>query len=174
MRVYFLLGLGLVVLICAAALILVVVRAWRERIPWRNVRYDDASAEKTAKVFYDPETGLAGKPDFILSTCGGLVPIEVKTGMTPQSPLPGHVMQLAAYCFLLETCEGMKVRKGILRYPDASYEISYTIDLRERLLKTLAEFRDAERDGYPRNHHDRAKCQGCGYRSICDKNLSKR
>lgn len=165
-------GLGLIVFACVAALIFVVMRAWRERVPWRNVRYDDAAAEKTAKVFYDLASGLAGKPDFILSTRNGPVPIEVKTGITPPSPLPGHVMQLAAYCYLIEKCEGVKVRKGILRYPDASYEISYTIDLRERLFQALEAIRTAERDGYPRNHHDRAKCFGCGYRSICDENLS--
>lgn len=173
MRVNLILCLGLAVFICAAALVFVIVRAWRGRVPWRNVRYDDAAAEKSARVFYDAETGLAGKPDFILAARGELIPIEVKSGMTPPSPLPGHVMQLVAYCYLIEKCEGAKVRKGILRYPDASYEISYTIDLRERLFQALAAIRAAERDGYPRNHHDRARCSGCGYRSICDENLMK-
>lgn len=157
----------------AAALIALIVAGRRGRIPWRWVRYDDAArrGRKPERTYYDAETGLSGKPDFIIDGWGTSTPIEVKSGRTPDSPYPGHVMQLAAYCYLIERCDRRSVRRGILRYPETSFEISYTIELRRRLLATLEALRKAEAEGYPRTHRDFTKCRGCGYRSHCDERL---
>ena len=92
-------------------------------------------------------------------------------GQVPDSQYPGHVMQLAAYCYLIERCDRRSVCRGILRYPETSFEISYTIELRRRLLATLEALRKAEAEGYPRTHRDFTKCRGCGYRSHCDERL---
>ena len=157
---------------CAALLIWVALRARRDRIPWKGIRYDDTGAARRPETaYYDPETGLTGKPDWILDSWRGPVPVEVKSGATPEFPIPGHVLQLAAYCYLIERCEGKRVRRGILRYPETSFEISYTIKLRRRLLETIDALRAAEASDFPRSHRDTGKCRACGYRSRCDERL---
>ncbi len=157
---------------CILILILVSLRARRERIPWKGIRYDDMDpTRQPEKTYYDPETGLTGKPDWIIDSWRGPVPIEVKSGATPEFPIPAHVLQLAAYCYLIESCEGKRVRRGILRYPDTSFEISYTIKLRRRLLETIAALREAEAAGFPRSHRDIGKCRACGYRARCNERL---
>lgn len=158
--------------VCIALLLVVWLRARRERIPWKGIRYDDTGAGRRPETaYYDPETGLTGKPDWIVDSWRGPVPIEVKSGATPEFPIQAHVLQLAAYCYLIERCEGKRVRRGILRYPETSFEISYTIKLRRQLIETIEALRDAEAADFPRSHRDIGKCRSCGYRSRCNERL---
>jgi CRISPR-associated exonuclease Cas4 len=45
---------------------------------------------------------LAGKPDAVIMRDGECIPVEIKIREPPKSPYESHIMQLAAYCFLLE------------------------------------------------------------------------
>ncbi|MCB2213957.1 CRISPR-associated protein Cas4 [bacterium] len=124
-------------------------------------------------VLYDRRLGLAGKPDYIVDHGGVPVPVEVKSGRTPKQPYQSHILQLAAYCYLVEATSGQQPPYGVLRYPRNTFKIPYTPELREELLTTLAEIRQAESQpsAVDRLHHAPARCAACGFRSVCDQRL---
>jgi CRISPR-associated exonuclease Cas4 len=116
------------------------------------------------------EFALAGRPDYILEVDGELVPVEVKTGRVPRGPLFSHIIQLAAYCLLLEQ-EG-KVSYGILRYGKVEHVIEFDQNLRTLLLTKLAEMRTAIASGITHRDHDRpGKCRSCSRRDGCPERL---
>ncbi|MBI0583659.1 MAG: CRISPR-associated protein Cas4 [Methanomassiliicoccus sp.] len=115
--------------------------------------------------------GLTGRPDYIVEIDGDLVPVEVKTGRVPRGPLFSHVIQLAAYCLLLEEQEG-RVSYGILRYGDVEHIVAFDENLRSLLLKKVAEMREAVASGEAHRDHDRpGKCRSCSRRSACPERL---
>jgi NAD+ kinase len=68
--------------------------------------YIDTGKLETAAPLFDPELGLAGRPDYILKHRRAMIPVEVKTGSTPPQPYEGHTLQLAAYMKLVEAWNG--------------------------------------------------------------------
>ena len=81
---------------------------------------------------------------------------------------PGHILQLAAYCLLVEDNFDAAPPYGLLRYADATLQIPYTDELRRRVLDTAAEIRQARRaPDVPRSHSEPPRCAACGYRSAC-------
>ncbi len=124
----------------------------------------------SAPVLRSEAHGLTGRPDYILEIDGGLVPVEVKTGRVPRGPLFSHIVQLAAYCLLLES-EG-EVTHGILRYGDVEHIIAFDENLRSLLLKKLDEMRTAEALGEVHRDHGRpGKCRSCSRRDHCPERL---
>src|SRR5437763_5436760 len=80
-----------------------------------QVVYSDTGASKLpAKALYAPRYGLTGKPDYVLSTPQGLVPVEVKPTRTDPEPQESHLLQVLAYCLLLEDTEGKPPPYGLL------------------------------------------------------------
>jgi CRISPR-associated exonuclease Cas4 len=123
-----------------------------------------------APVLRSEEHGLTGRPDYILEIDEGLVPVEVKTGRVPRGPLFSHVIQLAAYCLLLES-EG-KVSHGILRYGDVEHIVAFDDNLRSLLLQKMDEMREAMASGEVHRDHDRpGKCRSCSRRDACPERL---
>jgi CRISPR-associated exonuclease Cas4 len=117
------------------------------------------------------EHGLSGRPDYILEVDGELVPVEVKTGRVPRGPLFSHIIQLSAYCLLLEK-EG-KVSYGILRYGEVEHAIEFDQNLRTLLLTKLDEMRAAMTSGEAHRNHDRpGKCRSCSRREACPERLA--
>jgi CRISPR-associated exonuclease Cas4 len=115
--------------------------------------------------------GLQGRPDYILEIEGEMVPVELKSGRTPKGPLFSHILQVAAYCVLLEE-EGQKVTHGILRYEEAEHEIEYNQDLRIMVLSKLDVMRVLMKSGdVHRNHHRPGKCRSCSRREGCPERL---
>ena len=115
--------------------------------------------------------GLQGRPDYILEIEGEMVPVELKSGRTPKGPLFSHILQVAAYCILLEE-DGERVTHGILRYEEAEHEIEYNQDLRAMVLSKLEEMRALKRSGdVHRNHHRPGKCRSCSRREGCPERL---
>jgi len=116
--------------------------------------------------------GLQGRPDYILEMEGEMVPVELKSGRTPKGPLFSHILQVAAYCVLLEE-EGHKVTHGILRYEEAEHEIEYNPDLRTMVLSKLDDMRALMKSGdVHRNHHRPGKCRSCSRREGCPERLA--
>ena len=61
--------------------------------------YTDTGAwGKVEKPLYYHALGLTGKPDYLVERDGILIPVEVKSGRTPEAPYDSHIFQLAAYC----------------------------------------------------------------------------
>ncbi len=142
-------------------------------LPGGRVVYTDTRAWGPAeKPLYDHMLGLTGKPDYLVEHAGQLIPVEVKTGRTPEAPYDSHIFQVAAYCLLVEKTYGKRPAYGLIHYPRRDFAVDYTAELESALLEQLAEMRreDTRRD-VPRSHHDPMRCRACGFRKVCDQKL---
>lgn len=127
--------------------------------------------KETSRLLRSERYGLTGRPDYILERNGEIIPVEVKSGRKPKGPLFSHVLQVAAYCFLLEE-EGNKVSHGILRYGDMEHEIEFDVELRSILLGKLKEMRHLmSSEDVHRNHHRPGKCYSCSRREMCPERM---
>jgi len=147
----------------------------RTGLPQGKVIYADSDQwQAVTEPLYDPQLKLTGKPDYILGLREGvLVPVEVKSMPAPTQPYANHVMQLAAYCLLLERTSGQRPPYGLLRYREQTFQVDYTPELEQTLLALIAGMRAAESQGEEpaRSHAEVSRCRGCGYREICDQRL---
>jgi CRISPR-associated exonuclease Cas4 len=161
-----------IVLMVAANLLLWLARRKRRSAgipPGRIVYTDTGMMRKVEKPLYDSELNLTGRPDYLVKHKEYWIPVEVKSGWSPSIPYESHVLQLAAYCILVERSTGQRPPYGILKYRNRSYEIEYTPQLETDLLNVLAEMRYQIRKGEAERSHDvPARCARCGYRSMCD------
>jgi CRISPR-associated exonuclease Cas4 len=142
-------------------------------IPGGRVVYTDTRAWGVVeKPLYDHNLGLTGKPDYLIEQDGKLIPVEVKTGRTPEAPYDSHIFQVAAYCLLVEKTYGQRPAYGLIHYPHRNFAIDYTPELESALLEQLAEMRrDESRRDVPRSHDQPTRCQHCGFRRVCDQKL---
>jgi CRISPR-associated exonuclease Cas4 len=166
--------LGIAILLVAFVLFYVSGRQRRRSgLPGGRVIYIDTRAwGPVEKPLYDPGLGLTGKPDYLVEQNGRIIPVEVKTGRTPEAPYDAHIFQLAAYCLLVEKTYAKRPPYGILHYPNRDFAVDYTPELEAALLDLLAEMRrDERRSEVDRSHDDAQRCQGCGFRSVCDQKL---
>jgi CRISPR-associated exonuclease Cas4 len=142
-------------------------------LPVGRVTYADTGAwDRCERPLFSTQHRLTGRPDYLVRSRVGLIPVEVKSGATPPQPYAGHVLQLAAYCLLVEDQEGQAPPHGILKYEERAFEIDYTPDLRARLLETLDALRqDLQEAEVNRSHDEPGRCAGCGYRAHCNQRL---
>jgi CRISPR-associated exonuclease Cas4 len=147
----------------------------RASLPVGTVVYSDTGREKrSAKTLISWEHGLKGRPDYIVETAEGVIPVEIKSTAFPHSgrPYEAHVMQLICYCLLCEETMNKQVPYGLIRYRDGEARVEYTAELRGRLLSLLDEIRRAR--SLPilhRNHSQSRRCGGCGFRDMCGEAL---
>lgn len=138
----------------------------------RLVYADSADWQPTPRSFYSPTYQLVGKPDYLVETAAGIIPVEVKSSRAPTIPYMGHLLQLAAYCLLVEETTGRTPPNGLLKYADALYEVDFTQELRRELLATLADMRQSHLDeSVNRSHQQPGKCAVCGFGYMCDEVL---
>lgn len=124
------------------------------------------------KPLYDPELGLAGKPDYLVENGPHLIPVEVKSRRVSGAPYDSHIFQLAAYCWLVERTFGKRPPYGILHYRNRTFAIDYTPQLEAALRELLLEMRSQSRlKQVNRSHQSPARCYRCGFRSNCDQAL---
>jgi CRISPR-associated exonuclease Cas4 len=142
-------------------------------LPVGRVTYADTGAwERCERPLFSWQYRLTGRPDYLVRSRQGVIPVEVKSGPAPQQPYPAHILQLAAYCLLVEEQESRAPRHGILKYQDRTFEIQYTPALRSHLLTTLDAMRaDLHAREVMRSHEEPQRCRGCGYREKCDQRL---
>ncbi len=143
-------------------------------LPDGKIIYTDAEAWfPNSEPLYDTELKLVGKPDYLIEQDdGAIVPVELKSGMAPVQPHEGHVLQVAAYCWLVERNYGIRPYYGIIQYQDRAFAVDYTGDLEADLLDVLAEMRqDMFAHQVDRDHNQQAKCTHCGVRNQCDQRL---
>lgn len=161
-------------------LILAVLFFWRSRahrldsgVPAGRIVYADPQLwGKVEKPFFDAETMLTGKPDYLVKQDDLFIPVEVKSGFSPNEPYQSHVFQLLAYCLLVEKSVGMRPTYGILKYRNRTFAIDYTPQQEAAFLDLLAEMRVDERlSSCDRSHNEAARCGRCGFRTICDQKL---
>ena len=143
-------------------------------LPQGKVIYADAETWfPNDDPLYDQRLKLVGKPDYLIEQDNGdIVPVELKSGHAPAEPYEGHVLQLAAYCLLVEQNFGIRPFYGIIQYKDRAFAVDYTADLEADLLDVLSEMRqDMFATAVNRDHDQWAKCNHCGVRDQCEQRL---
>lgn len=162
----------------AVIAVILLWRANRQRsqsgLPLGRIVYDDSGASKRLleRPLFEPTLGITGKPDYLVENNGQLIPVEVKSSTAPAQPYDNHIMQLAAYCYLVDKALHRRPTHGIIRYRNRSFAIDYTEELEASFLGLVAELRQVEKGGNPdRSHSIPARCMGCGYHSSCDQRL---
>lgn len=168
--------LYIAVLLAILAVVLFVSSHHMQRsagMPAGRVVYSDPNLwGKVEEPLYDRQLSLTGRPDYLVSQSGKLIPVEVKSGWAPNAPREGHVLQLAAYCLLVERTWHQRPPYGLLHYRNRTFAIDYTRELENRLLDLIVDIRHQERiDEAERSHDEPARCAKCGFRDICDQRL---
>jgi len=143
-------------------------------LPGGRVIYTDTHAWGVVeKPLYYRLLELTGKPDYLLEQNGKIIPVEVKSGRTPEAPYDSHIFQLAAYCLLVEKTYGKRPPYGIIHYPNRDLAVDYTPQLESTLLDVLADMRrDEHRANVERSHEEGHRCTHCGFRRTCDQRLA--
>jgi CRISPR-associated exonuclease Cas4 len=163
----------------AAALLLLSIineRRYKRRqsesrlVPGKLVASDLSGA---GPLLEDPEWGLRGRPDYVLETSSGFVPVEVKTSRTPERPHANHRLQLACYLRLLEAKTGKPPEYGLLNYPEGVFRVAWDDGLQTELKKTLDRIEAARVEGKAdRDHAQPGRCRGCARRDACEQRLA--
>ena len=148
-------------------------------LPGGKVIYADIKRWKPLdKPLYAPELGLTGKPDYLVEQGHAIIPVEIKTSRSDKVPFDAHIYQLGAYCVLVEHTFGKRPPYGILHYTDGSqagrtYAIQFTPALEAAVVNTVTEIKNSSRQkDIHRSHDAPARCQRCGFRSICAEALN--
>jgi len=165
---------ALALLLFALVLFWLASRQRREAgLPGGRVIYTDTRAwGAVEKPLYDHLLELTGKPDYLVEQNGKIIPVEVKSGRTPEAPYDSHIFQLAAYCLLVEKTFGKRPPYGIIHYPSRDFAVDYTPQLESSLLDVLADMRrDEHRANVERSHEEEHRCARCGFRGVCDQRL---
>jgi CRISPR-associated exonuclease Cas4 len=147
--------------------------AKRTGIPDGRIIYSDPGVWKKAqKPLYNARIGLTGRPDYLIKKGDQIIPAEVKSSWAPRSPYDSHILQLAAYCMLVESTYGQRPPYGLLCYKNRTFKIKFTFDLEERLLEIIDVIRmQKNKEDTPRLHNHPNRCARCGYRNSCDQRL---
>ena len=143
-------------------------------IPDGDIIASDTSGATRGQPLYSPRYRLTGTPDYLVSTPSGLVPVEVKPTRTESEPRQSHLLQVLAYCLLIEETEGHKPPYGLLRYSSETFRVDYNDATRAHLLEVMDTMRataEMELWQVERNHEIPGRCRACGYRSMCDQSL---
>ncbi len=143
-------------------------------LPVNQIIYSDTGTwHPNGETLYSTELRLAGRPDYLIQQHDGeIVPVELKSGRAPAEPWEGHILQLAAYCLLVEETYGTRPSYGIIQYRDRAFAIDYTADLEDELLELLEEMRDTlTEEEVDRDHNDWRRCAACGLNQRCAQRL---
>lgn len=142
-------------------------------LPQGRVIYDDTGAwQECPRPLFSRRYLLTGKPDYIVAQGEDLIPVEVKPRRRAERPYGSDVLQLAAYCLLIEDSVGKPPPYGIIKYDQASFTVEYSSELRGQLLGTMDSMRlDFGAEEVPPNHTSAGRCRACGHQRHCQQSL---
>jgi CRISPR-associated exonuclease Cas4 len=142
-------------------------------VPAGRIIYVDSKGwGKVEKPLYDADLALTGKPDYLVEKGDELIPVEVKSCRAHQAAYDSHIFQLATYCLLVQRFYDRRPSFGILHYSNRDFAIDYTPELEKQIVNLVDEIHTREHQRQVnRSHQSKARCQGCGYRQICDQVL---
>lgn len=133
-----------------------------------------------APVLKSTKYNLCGRPDYVQNLESEHIPVEVKTGRKPKAPFFSHILQLGAYCLLVEEETGEAPPYGHIKYGFDSepHEIDWGRSekgalLRATVMEKLDEMNtilDGKRDAH-RNHNRAGKCAHCSRKEACPERL---
>jgi len=159
--------IGAILLIASAAWIRWSVQKKKKSygIPDGLILYSDLNVP--AAPLFSRRSRLTGKPDYIVRKENQCIPVEVKSGKGAH-PHQSQVLQLAAYCQILEDTSGVFVPEGILVYNNIPYTIRFDPKLRFELESVMKTMRASLRSGVvKRNHHEPGRCHHCSMKQYC-------
>ena len=178
-NILFPIGLGMLLLALAILLLL-----WNERrsqynrllqerhralgLPLGELVYEDADGQ--GETLSSSQYPLAGKPDYVVKLPDGRpVPLELKLNVEDASaPYSNHIVQIGAYCLILEDYFELPPTHGILRYADREFTVEYTPALRKKIIRMLVEMERCSDIQPPVLQRQRAaKCKVCTFQAIC-------
>lgn len=135
-----------------------------------KITYSDLN--KPSRALFSRRYCLAGKPDYIVNQNGSFYPVEYKTGVH-NNPMKNHIIQVAAYCELVEENYDNFVSHGILVYNNKnSFKIPYNPALRFELENAINKMRYiVKTKNIARNHNNASRCKNCSMRKYCDKKI---
>lgn len=140
-------------------------------VPPGKIRYVDGIRMLSPKVLYSRKYELKGKPDMIILENKQFIPIKHKP--TSTKAYENHIIQLIAYCILVEETYGITPSHGVLVLKDGKKEqVEFTEKRREKLLEILQHMRqmfDAQQA--PAYFTRFQKCRTCRYERICNELL---
>ena len=123
--------------------------------------YQD-SPTRPGELLYASSLPLCGKPDYLIKTPGGIIPVEYKSGRAaPAVPYRSHVFQLIAYCLLVAEHYGRRPTHGILKYADREFTIAYTAEYEQELRRIVAEMVHLKSTDAPLPFRRRYLCRDC-------------
>ncbi|MCK5562334.1 MAG: CRISPR-associated protein Cas4, partial [Thermoplasmata archaeon] len=139
-----------------------------------KILYTD-KIDDTSDILVSEKYNISGRPDSIISLDDKYIPLELKTGRVPKGPYFSHILQIAAYCLLVEETYNKTPPHGIIKYSKKhEFKIDYTPELKSLLLEKVGEIQVAI-DGKKvhRNHNRVGKCRYCSRRKKCPERLDK-
>ena len=163
--------------ICIALAVLLLWGSQRRRrtlgLPEGRILYSDTGPRRDLpEPLFAEDLNLVGKPDYLVESKEGLIPVEVKSGRTPAKPFDSHIYQLAAYCLLVQRTYQRRPPYGIIRYPQRSFAVEFTQNLEKQLSDLLVEMRASLNAGeLHRSHAQPGRCRSCGYGQLCEERL---
>jgi CRISPR-associated exonuclease Cas4 len=168
-------GLVAVALLFAGLVLMILGRRSRlaSGLPFGEVVYSDTGAEEALEApLISRHYGLVGRPDYLVHRTENnrrvVIPVEVKSRRRPATPHPGHALQLAAYCMLVEEAYQITPPYGLLRYADVTLRIPFDDELRQQVERAANALRRARNaPDVARQHDEPERCIRCGYRHAC-------
>jgi len=139
----------------------------------RVVSVDESGWASPARPLFSHRHRLTGRPDYLVRQRRETIPVEVKPGRRADRPYAGDMLQLGAYCLLVEEVVGRAPSHGLLKYANDVFRVDYTPALRKAVLESVSAIR---RDGVARyveiSHNEPRRCQACGVRNSCEERLA--
>lgn len=142
-------------------------------LPAGELVYQDTGAwQKVEKALLNRQHGLTGKPDYLVQVKekgqSFTIPVEVKSAKRPTTPHAGHILQLGAYCLLVEEAYQRTPPYGLLHYANATVRIPFTDALRHEVIAAAETIRRSQHTNQvQRSHTDIYRCRACGYQHRC-------
>ncbi len=159
-------GLVLTFVVLATVSGAVLLRLLKDRRLGRFVSADDGHA--TPVTLRSERLRLSGRPDELRRhRDGSLVPVEFKSRERPaHGPADSHVVQVEAYCLLIEEETGAPPPFGVLRYrAGAEVRVPWNDAARTEVGRLIGEVREPY-DG--RASPSPRKCARCRWYDGCD------
>ncbi len=128
----------------------------------------DGPVSRPSRVLRSARHGISGKPDYLVVENGRIAPVEVKPTRESDRPWLRDVVQLAAYCLLVEETHERFAGYGYLRYANRTFRIDFTDSMRDEVLRTVNALRDdLDATNVDANHDDPRRCARCALRTPC-------
>ncbi len=138
------------------------------KLPQGDLVYEDINGQ--GEMLTSDAHPLVGKPSYVIRLPDGrFVPIAVqKEAINTMQPESHHILQVAAYCLILEDYAEEPLTHGILRYPDREFTVDYTPALRKKVIRTLQEMAVCSEQHPPALQKQKAaKCRTCTFQPMC-------